>query len=561
MSERIAAKELPVSEILSEHYSFEMPSYQRPYSWTTEECGQLLEDLLDFYKNTEKLNQTPIENYFLGSIVLVKKEEDPRSLVVDGQQRLTTLTILISAIASLLQPEKTRHFEKYLKQEANDLIGYPESPRIKLRDKEQKFFEDYIVSHDLKGLEKDTSDNVSEGVVNLRNNALLTKKFLKEKFKNRAAIFEFSKFIMKNCYLVVVTTIDEDSAFRIFSVLNSRGLDLLPTDVLKAEIIGKVDKNKREKYTNIWEEKEIELSRERFAELFYYIRTAYLKNKMQKSLREEFNKIIEKEKSSEKLIDNVIVPYANAFKTIKGKNYRSEDNEETADNINSYLTWLDMINAYDWRVPALAYHVRHENEPENLLNFYKKLERLAAVHFIAGSTTQERIKRFAQIVTEIEESNPDLPSSLELDEDEKEMALKAISGNIYSELPHLRRKYLILRLDSFISDGIAKYKVPVISIEHVLPQTMNDDWKKLWTTEQHRKWLHKLANLALLSHRKNSKIQNSNFETKKEKCFTETDRTSFVLTQDAFNETEWTPDVLEKRQERFIKLFKEKWEL
>lgn len=561
MSDRITAKELPVSEILSEHYSFEMPSYQRPYAWTTEECGQLLEDLVDFYQNTKRINQTPVENYFLGCIVLVKQADEPRSLVVDGQQRLTTLTILISAITDLLKKDTGRHFEKYLKQEADISKELPESSRLKIRSKDQNFFERYIVSHSFNNLENIKVDNGPESIINIKINALFIKERLKSIYGTGKKLLNFARFIIKNCYLVVVSTIDEDSAFRIFSVLNSRGLDLLPTDILKAEIIGKIAPEKQEQYTNIWEEKEAELKRERFAELFYYIRTAYLKNKMQKSLREEFKKIMKKEKSSEKLIDNVIVPYANAFKIIKEKNYHSENDKERDDNVNSYLTWLDMINVYDWRVPALAYHVRHENEPENLLNFYKKLERLAAVHFIAGSTTQERIKRFAQIVTEIEESNPDLPSSLELDEDEKEMALKAISGNIYSELPHLRRKYLILRLDSFISDGIAKYKVPVISIEHVLPQTMNDDWKKLWTTEQHRNWLHKLANLALLSHRKNSKIQNSNFETKKEKCFTETDRTSFVLTQDAFNETEWTPDVLEKRQERFIKLFKEKWEL
>lgn len=95
MSTKIKGAEYPLAKIFSSDFDYEIPSFQRPYAWTEEEAGDLFDDLYDFY-----INEAEDEQYFLGSIVLVKEDDKPPAEVIDGQQRLTTLTILLSAITS-----------------------------------------------------------------------------------------------------------------------------------------------------------------------------------------------------------------------------------------------------------------------------------------------------------------------------------------------------------------------------------------------------------------------------------------------------------------------------
>lgn len=96
MPVKIEASEQPLQKVFSSDFDFSIPLYQRPYAWTTKEAGELIGDLLD---NMDDL-KSPVEEtnpYFLCSVVLVKGDL-PNSDVVDGQQRLTTLTILFAII-------------------------------------------------------------------------------------------------------------------------------------------------------------------------------------------------------------------------------------------------------------------------------------------------------------------------------------------------------------------------------------------------------------------------------------------------------------------------------
>ena len=94
MSNRITGKEYALKDIFSQQFDYHIPPYQRPYAWTEEECETLFDDLYDFFL-TEKT-----DNYFLGSIVLKKEEDKPSADVIDGQQRLTTLTFQPLLLAS-----------------------------------------------------------------------------------------------------------------------------------------------------------------------------------------------------------------------------------------------------------------------------------------------------------------------------------------------------------------------------------------------------------------------------------------------------------------------------
>ena len=131
---KITGKEFQLMKIFSPDFDYHIPSYQRPYAWTDEQTGMLFDDLWDFYQ--AELD----DDYFLGSIVLIKEENEPYADVIDGQQRLTTLTILIAAIAERLTGTTRENCNKYLRDPGNELEGLSALPRLHLRDKDQPFF-------------------------------------------------------------------------------------------------------------------------------------------------------------------------------------------------------------------------------------------------------------------------------------------------------------------------------------------------------------------------------------------------------------------------------------
>ena len=102
---QINAKEHALSHVFCDDFSFRVPDYQRPYAWTEKETEDLLEDIRSEIDSEPRRGEDG-PSYFLGSIVLMKEaEKNPTSDIVDGQQRLTTLTILLSVLRDLLSDE------------------------------------------------------------------------------------------------------------------------------------------------------------------------------------------------------------------------------------------------------------------------------------------------------------------------------------------------------------------------------------------------------------------------------------------------------------------------
>ncbi|MBD9149607.1 MAG: DUF262 domain-containing protein [Spirochaetia bacterium] len=99
----ICAKEYRLRDIFETKFEYFIPSYQRPYAWTVEETETLFDNLYEGFKTKEKM-------YFLGTVVLIKTEGNPHAEVVDGQQRLTTLSIFVACLISTIKnPSKNRH--------------------------------------------------------------------------------------------------------------------------------------------------------------------------------------------------------------------------------------------------------------------------------------------------------------------------------------------------------------------------------------------------------------------------------------------------------------------
>lgn len=561
MSNKITGKEYPLSKIFSADFEYHIPGYQRPYAWTEEETGILFDDLYEFFQ-TEA-----VDNYFLGSIVLIKDENKPYADVIDGQQRLTTLSILFSVMANSFHTEAYRNnCKKYLQEEGNILEGIAAQPRIFLRDWDQDFFSKYIQDIQLDALVQiDPVTLDTEAKRHIQKNCTVLREKFSEVFNDENDLLKFTQFILTRCFLVVVSTPNQESAFRVFSVMNSRGLDLLPTDIIKSMTIGKLLKDEEQKYTEKWEELENLTGRDGFNEVFTHTRTIFAKERPKKNLLDEFKEYVIKQTSPKSLVDEYLIPYTEAYVCLKNCDFSSTQN---AEEINELLLWLNKTNNHDWMPPAIKFLTDHKNDSVYILWFIRKLERLASYLLVTAKDVNQRMERYKWILVEME-SRPDnnltAPlENIELTDWEKQQFIDALNGEIYS-MTAKRRNYIIQRLDSFLSDGGATYNTKLFTIEHVLPQhpSADSEWMKLWPdTQTQRFWLNKIANQVPLTRQRNSAAQNYDFNTKKIKYFQSKNGTSsYTLTTQVINIAAWTPEVVEARQKDLEEIFISKWDL
>ena len=562
MSSKITGKEYPLLKIFSSDFEYHIPEYQRPYAWTTDETGKLFDDLYDFY-----LSETD-DNFFLGTIVLVKEDNKTYADVIDGQQRLTTLSILFSVLAeALTAPDAVKGCKDLLQEPGQLLAGIPPHPRLYLRHLDQDFFNQYIQTADTAALlSLDPSTLNTEAQQHIQQNCCILKSKFTDAFgSNQNELLKFSAFLLKRCFLVVVSTESQDSAFRIFSVMNSRGLNLLPIDIIKSEVIGKIDKAEQTNYTDKWESLENLVGRDGFNEVFTHTRTIFAQERPKKSLLDEFREYVIARTSPEDLVDKILTPYTKAYFAAKNSQYLAASH---ATEINALLYWLNKIENYDWMPPAIKFLTDHPNDSTYTLWFFQKLERLAAYLLVTAQDVNHRVDRYKWLLAEMSSNPANCLSSplqtIDLTPNEQRLFIECLNGNIYSMTPR-RRNYIVQRLDSFLAAGGAQYDAKIFTIEHVLPQNPapNSEWLQLWPDADERAyWLNRIANLVPLTRQHNAAAQNYDFTTKKQSYFqTKGGVTSYALTTQVINCISWTPDVVKQRQKDLLSLFCSQWDL
>jgi len=556
----IVAKEQPIYKVFSNEYFFEIPRYQRPYSWKTEQVEELIEDLGNFAFQDEKFEN--LKPYFLGSIVLIRGEKHDVK-VIDGQQRLITLTILFSVMRELLSDsdESVKSITKRIHEEGDYSAGIKGKFRIALRSKDQDFFNTYI---QLPGginkipLEKSLQDSQD----NIRKNALCLKKKLGNQNEYpRDKIDLLIRYIVQKCLLVVVSTSDEESAYRIFTVLNNRGLPLSHADILKAEIIGEIhDSEEEDVYAKKWEDKEVELGIDQFRDLFSHIRMINRKVKAKDTILKEIRDYIKPKERPKEFIDNKLIPYAEAFYDVKNASFESNSN---AEKINYYFGCLNRLDNEDWIPPVISYLGKWGNrDTERVVEFLKKLERLSFGLHVLRKNINSRIDKYGKILSAIEiDDLVALESSLSLSDEECKDIINAIDRDIYGKQ---FARYLLLRLDAELpSEGEVFYNHKIISIEHVLPQNPdeNSEWARLFDEYEREDLTNCLGNLVLLSRKKNSSAKNYDFNKKKFSYFKQEGVTPFNLTTDVLTHDQWTHNVICKRQKDLLNKCKNIWDL
>lgn len=554
----IEAGEVQLGKLFTAEFDFAIPDYQRPYSWGRDETLQLLDDLQD------ALDRDTDEPYFLGSIVLVKEKGQPAAEVIDGQQRLTTLTILLGVLRDLAADASLRNDIHRLLEEPEVLWdNRPAKARLGLRQRDAKFFREHVQTIGRINSLVQLSDNeiTTDAQRAIRNNAaaLHTRlSTLSEEERTKLFVMMASR-----TFIVVVSTPDLNSAYRIFSVMNARGLPLTPPDIFKSQVIGAIAEAQRADYADLWEDLEEDLGRDEFGDLFLYIRTIVSQARAVRSLLTEFPEQVLNiylPANGASFVDDILEPYANADLRLVNHDF---DAGGVWDDVNDWLKRLSQLDNDDWRPVALWALKNHRDDGAFLDAFLRKLERLAASFLLRRVYTTPRVQRYLDLLKQLDAGEGLASPAFELSDDEKAETRSRLGGEIYLVNPV--RKYVLLRLDSLIAANPgATYAHKVITVEHVLPQNPKSDsqWMRDFSEQQRLDWTHRLGNLVLLNRTKNSEAQNYDFDVKKEKYFRSAKGAAlFALTTQVLGHETWTPDVVQTRHKELERKLIEEWDL
>ena len=350
---------------------FVIPEYQRPYAWTEEQVETLFEDLWEFTTISGGVERE--SSYFLGSVVSYENENGEQE-IIDGQQRITSLFLLLRAIYTKLvaTPESERTAE------ANNFIGKIE-PTIWRTDKltgtvdfKNILLTSRVVNNEgneiLRAIlesgktDENAKDNYS------RNYRYFQKLFDRHSTENPLMIYQFIYAVLNQAILLPITADTQDTALTIFSTLNDRGLPLSDADIFKAKIYNQLEVEAKKVFIERWKDLDEQATdaNESIQQLFYYnmfyyraldqdtntttpgVRKYYAANKFERLYKKE-------------LLDTLFI-ILNLWKVI---NKGEEIEGEVWSKNNKIKQTLDILTSYPnefWKYPVVIYYVCYRNE-------------------------------------------------------------------------------------------------------------------------------------------------------------------------------------------------------
>lgn len=352
---------------------FVIPEYQRPYAWTDEQVETLFEDLWDF---TATSGGTEREgSYFLGSIVSYENEDGEQE-IIDGQQRITSLFLLLRAIYTKLvatpATERTAEANNFIGKiepaiwRTNKLTGTVDYKNILLTSRVVNNDGNEILRSILETghADENAKDNYS------KNYRYFQELFDKHSTENPLMVYQFIYALLNQAILLPITADTQDTALTIFSTLNDRGLPLSDADIFKAKIYNQLESDEKKTFIERWKDLDEQATDadESVQQLFYYnmfyyraleqdtktttpgVRKYYAANKFERLYNAE-------------LMDTLFV-ILNLWKVVN-KGEEIED-EAWSKNIKIKQT-LDTLSSYPnefWKYPVVIYYVCYRNEDD-----------------------------------------------------------------------------------------------------------------------------------------------------------------------------------------------------
>ena len=392
MALTLTAEQKSIYDIFSGNSKYVIPPYQRAYSWDEEQCSEFFEDIKNSFLDNEGN-----EGYFIGNIVIAKSSEEKNlAEVIDGQQRLITLTLFLKALMILNM--ENRDLEKSIWLENRNRNIKEKEQRVKTRvfeDKDSKFLKEALEID----FEKDCKNNDNNFIINICF-------FYKELklFSEKNSIEDFSNYLLDNVTLLPIESTDTDQnrarekALKIFETINNRGRPLSDSDIFKANLYSMaLNSLEHKKFIDRWKKLDFECDNiklngfdiVRIFKIYSYVIRAENRDKSSEiGLRNFFMK---KDYSpfKTKTYNEIMDELFNILKAIKIYELIIIDTKEN----NQLSKWFQLIDIYTNNYPKdlliLYLYKNLEKKKDSYLNFAKNLVRYC---YFQGSTT--KIKYF-----------------------------------------------------------------------------------------------------------------------------------------------------------------------
>lgn len=531
---------------------YKIPVYQRNYEWSWEQCDKLFEDIVLASKRREY--------HFCGSIV--HQPIDPNkgintSIIIDGQQRLTTIYILIKSLLDCAQDDVERELPLKALFNTDPFGQYDLDDLSKVKLKAAKENNDQLLA-----LLYDKNDKLDKNCEIYRNYAHFCELIKKEQVQGTTV-----KDIMLgiNYLMIAVVVLKEaDNAQEIFERINSTGIPLTLADKIRNYVL-MTDKNQDELYDKYWLVTEKLLSKEQLGSFFL----DYLNFKQDGFTREDiayddFKRIyVDGKYDNEKMLAEIL-HYAKQYHTfIHGDGKLGSEINQSLTGLRRlgqttvYLFLFHVFDDYENGIIdqqelgkvlrfLLNYSIRRlicEIGSNSLRGLYKSL------YSRAFSQTENKDHYYDALVCFMRQitSKDAVPSETDF-----ELALK--ERNLYRK--NALCKYLLAAIEN---QGKEKIVTDNLSIEHIMPQNKNlsTSWQKMlgddWEAVRDR-YLHTLGNLALTGY--NSELGDLPFKDKKEKL-EENPTHITILYSDVMDKDVWNAQNIEARADRLAKIIRE----
>lgn len=570
MFSRLPTASLRLSELFDAPFVFSIPPYQRSYAWSVTEALPLLEDVRAASGIDDE--DTAEAEYFLGAILLLessaekKQSRDPSRYyeIVDGQQRLVTLTILCAALRDLdndRSSEDVMALDRMIRTGLNPTVDNgsvnPDGFRLSLRGKEREFLKRHIQVPGATRIVPVDPDAMTHGETALlaaRDRIIAELADLDDEQRHRLA-----QYLRDNCHFVVILTEDLDRAHRMFTVLNDRGRPLQRNDILKAEVLHGISPARSDAIVDQWDAAESAIG-EHFEDFFSHLRLAHGQNKQQ--VIAGVRAVIKASGSHDSFVENEFTPLANAFQTI----LHAKSQPHSIDAVvRRHLLSLNRLNGSDW-VPAAMLVIRNqEKNPGRTRELIAEIDRFANLLRLLCVGAGKRQRRFSRVVEALRNGEAY----------EGHMAAFAFTREEMRTIVHNLKdlyarnmqacKLVLLRINDEMQSGAETLEPSGYSIEHVLPQRprKTGQWHEWFADSDERlACTSSLGNLVLVTPSQNDRARNKEFADKQEVYRTPDGPNGVLAITAAATEVErWDGACVRAREEQLLEVLARVWRI
>ena len=557
--QRYTASRKAIGELLSTARTrIEVPEWQRSYSWEKEHFEAFWLDIINF-DSLHPQDTIKKEEYFLGAAVLVTGSEV--DLLLDGQQRLATATVLLSSLRDALAKYDTGADTRLQSKHIADYDDHTEevSPALTLNYYDRDYFRSEI--------QDDSKSGKMWVQVKYKSHERMraARRYFDERISEEEAkcgggddayrrILRIKDVLLNHVSLVVIESSDEDNAATVFETLNDRGIGLSTSDLLRNFLLRTVPRSKREEVVSAWGsilETAGESSSKDFLRHFWVSQRGDVKSRR---LYREIKDTILAENINPLTFSRQLSRGSHIYQDLVHARDDDEDVQRLLGDIKQLNARMLYPALLSGKMIVLDGNSADEPELTGFFEFVSALLTIFVRHSVVGKRDASELegvvysvavdlrknKRFDEAVATLRKASP---SSQQFQDDFAKVAFK-LNGRaryILRELEHAKRK----------TQEVAVEIPSRIHVEHIYPKTPLQGRE----FPNHEDVVYRLGNLTLLGKGINVAIKNSSFEEKRLK-YKDSD---ILMTRELLKWDTWTASSIEERQRQLAELAVDIW--